>query len=273
MSQSNLGTIVPSSTSGTQLANYLSSFEDALLTSHSGTSRPSYADTGTIWADNTSVNLVFNVFDDADDVPVFQVDATNNVARVAMDADGDSYIVASTDDRITLVVGGSEKARFDTNGLTLNSNGANELVINDANSITPAGAVSTFAMTTPPAGWLECDGSAISRTTYATLFAAIGTTFGAGDGSTTFGIPDLRGEFVRGWDNSRGVDSARAFGSAQADEIEAHTHTIDGEGQQVLAGGANSAVTFTGTDAANTGSTGGSETRPRNIALMYCIKT
>lgn len=60
-------------------------------------------------------------------------------------------------------------------------------------SSTPAGAVLSFAMNTAPTGWLECDGAAIARTTYATLFAAIGTTFGEGDGSTTFNIPDLRG--------------------------------------------------------------------------------
>jgi phage-related tail fiber protein len=64
----------------------------------------------------------------------------------------------------------------------------------------------------------------ISRTTYADLFAAIGTTFGVGDGSTTFGIPDLRGEFARGWDDARGVDTGRTFGSAQAEDFKAHTH-------------------------------------------------
>lgn len=80
----------------------------------------------------------------------------------------------------------------------------------------PAGLVVHFAASAPPTGWLKANGAAISRTTYAALFAAIGTTFGAGDGSTTFNVPDLRGEFVRGWDDGRGVDSGRALGSAQA---------------------------------------------------------
>lgn len=88
----------------------------------------------------------------------------------------------------------------------------------------PAGKVDYFAMSSPPTGYLKANGAAVSRTTYAALFAAIGTTFGAGDGSTTFNLPDLRGEFVRGWDDARGVDSGRAFGSAQGDQNKSHTH-------------------------------------------------
>jgi len=80
----------------------------------------------------------------------------------------------------------------------------------------PAGTVSYTAANTVPAGYLECNGAAVSRTTYATLFAAIGTTYGTGDGSTTFNLPDLRGEFVRGWDHGRGVDVSRTLGSTQA---------------------------------------------------------
>jgi phage-related tail fiber protein len=89
---------------------------------------------------------------------------------------------------------------------------------------TPAGMVSYFARNTAPTGWMKANGAAISRTTYATLFAAIGTTFGAGDGATTFNVPDLRGEFIRGWDNGRGVDSGRTFGSEQSDQNKAHEH-------------------------------------------------
>jgi len=82
------------------------------------------------------------------------------------------------------------------------------------------GQVCFFGMTTAPAGFLKANGALVSRTTYAALFAAIGTTFGAGDGSTTFALPDLRGEFPRGWDDGRGVDSGRAFGSAQLDQMQ-----------------------------------------------------
>lgn len=138
------------------------------------------------------------------------------------------------------------------------------------------GCVAAFAMNSPPTGWLKCNGAAVSRTTYAALFAAIGTTFGSGNGSTTFNLPDLRGEFVRGWADNRAVDTGRAFGSTQGDVFKAHTHTarLRSSGSSTgsaLAGNDNSLDTahdFT------TGSTGdATETRPRNVALLYCIKT
>tara|TARA_R100000329_G_scaffold72834_1_gene63368 strand:- start:891 stop:1748 length:858 start_codon:yes stop_codon:yes gene_type:complete len=140
---------------------------------------------------------------------------------------------------------------------------------------TPTGAIYAMGTSTVPTGFLECNGAAVSRSTYATLFSTISTTFGAGDGSSTFNLPDLRGEFIRGWDNSRGVDSGRSLGSTQDEAFKAHTHTyIDQQndangGYRWWKGGDNDCV------AANkeTASTGGSETRPRNVALMYVIKT
>ena len=155
-------------------------------------------------------------------------------------------------------------------------NFANGLEIAGATAATvPSGSVMTFAMNTAPTGWLKANGAAVSRTTYAALFTAIGTTFGVGDGSTTFNLPDLRGEFMRGWDDGRGVDSGRVFGSAQADELKSHAHTT------VEANQATS-PTFSGVNylmatnpTANirqVNATGGTETRPRNIALLACIK-
>jgi phage-related tail fiber protein len=154
-------------------------------------------------------------------------------------------------------------------GATSASAARTALGITNADPV-PAGAVVAMATSTVPSGWLSCEGQDVSRTTYAALFSAISTTFGAGNGSTTFNLPDLRGEFVRGWDNGRGVDAARAFGSAQDDEFEAHTHTetrtID-SGSGAPGGSGGSVQTY------STGSTGGTETRPRNIALRYVIKT
>lgn len=77
------------------------------------------------------------------------------------------------------------------------------------------GFIKPFAGNTVPDGYLYCDGSAVSRTTYSELFAAIGTIYGAGDGSTTFNVPDLRGYFLRG---DGGTNSA-ALGTAQGDAI------------------------------------------------------
>ncbi len=98
-----------------------------------------------------------------------------------------------------------------------------------ANSATnPAGTILAFAGSSVPSGYLIANGAALSRATYSALFGAISTTYGAGDGSTTFNIPDLRGEFLRGLDNGRGVDSGRALGTFQASQMSSHTHTFTG---------------------------------------------
>lgn len=136
------------------------------------------------------------------------------------------------------------------------------------------GIIDAFGGPVAPAGYLECDGAAISRTTYADLFAAIGTAWGVGDGTTTFNLPDLRGEFLRGWDHGRGVDAARTLGSAQADMLKAHDHAIPARDNANSGDGSVEDADNTGaTRTTSTGSTGGAETRPRNMAVMYVIKT
>ncbi|MFJ3374838.1 phage tail protein [Pseudomonas sp. NPDC086112] len=87
------------------------------------------------------------------------------------------------------------------------------------------GMVSAFAMKVAPTGWLTCNGAVVSRTSFASLFARIGTTFGAGDGVTTFTLPDMRGLFPRGWDDGRGLDPSRAFGSFEDMMLHSHAHT------------------------------------------------
>lgn len=137
----------------------------------------------------------------------------------------------------------------------------------------PAGIISAWGVNTVPYGWLECNGAAISRAVYANLFANIGTTFGAGNGTTTFNVPDLRGEFIRGWDNGRGIDSGRAFGSAQSDLLKSHFHIMKKFNRSTGAGTGFFAMDDNGTDGSeNTEATGGAETRPRNVALMFCIR-
>lgn len=140
--------------------------------------------------------------------------------------------------------------------------------------VQPTGLVNYFAQSSCPAGYLAANGAAVSRTTYAALFAAISTTYGSGNGSTTFNVPDLRGEFIRGLDSGRGVDSERALGSAQGDAVEPHSHALK---TQNLASGSG-ASGIHGVYATNPGASGyienssaGSETRPRNVALLTCI--
>jgi len=138
------------------------------------------------------------------------------------------------------------------------------------------GTVIWSSASTAPIGYVACNGAAVSRTTYSNLFAVIGTTYGSGDGSTTFNLPDLRGEFIRGWDAGRGVDPGRVFGSSQLDDFESHTHDttyaygFDFGSTGRAGGGANSVQTYNTSQAIN--ATGGAETRPRNVALLPCIK-
>lgn len=187
-------------------------------------------------------------------------------------------------------------------GQYLQTNGAGALswqTVGQAAGV-PSGTVTAFAGPTPPSGYLECNGQAISRSTYATLYAAIGNYWGAGDGSTTFNVPDLRGEFLRGLDNGRGVDPGRVLGSAQADATAVngmyavssvsdpgHRHStesgVDDEGSlpyRVVTDRAGDTLQIRGqTTIALTGigvSTvlgGDTETRPYNKAMMYIIKT
>ena len=127
-------------------------------------------------------------------------------------------------------------------------------------------------------GWLLCDGSAVSRTTYSTLFAAIGTTFGSGNGSTTFNLPDLRGRFALG------VSSGHALatkGGAETvtltvDQIPSHSHTVSishysqssGNGSVDKKSGTSSA-TFT---TSNTGGGQAHNNMPPYLSLNYIIK-
>lgn len=173
----------------------------------------------------------------------------------------------------------------------------------------PAGKIDYFALATAPTGYLAAAGQAVSRTTYARLFAAIGTTYGAGDGTTTFNVIDLRGEFIRGLDSGRGVDPTRALGTFQASQNLAHNHAITDPGHAhsiydpghshgfwISGGSANgdfvypsetryssfrtAPTTVSGTGigiyAAGTNisiqNNGGTESRPRNVALLACIK-
>lgn len=159
------------------------------------------------------------------------------------------------------------------------------------------GVVAFYPNTTAPTGWLKANGAAVSRTTYDALFSAIGTAFGAGDGLTTFNIPDLRGEFIRGLDDGRGVDTGRTLSNTpQGNQNKSHSHT----GTAGSAGGHAHSIACrasSGDGGAGVGSTsgvsgdtyatasagehthsvttvmeGGTEARPRNIALLACIK-
>lgn len=166
----------------------------------------------------------------------------------------------------------------------------------DALSAMLCGQIAYYAMSTPPTGTLKANGAAVSRTTYARLFAKIGTVHGAGDGVTTFNLPDRRGVFQRGWDDGRGIDAGRVFGSEQLDAFKshshsgtaasagAHTHDLailgygDSGGSYPSLGGYKERASNLTTSSAGVHShsltieaAGGAETRPRNVADLAVI--
>lgn len=153
--------------------------------------------------------------------------------------------------------------------------------------VAPTGLLMAFAASTAPTGWLEANGAAVSRTTYAALFAVIGTTYGTGDGSTTFNLPDARGRVFRGWDHGAGRDPGRAFGSAQDDAMQNVTGTLgaihggsfSNTGPFLANGtplnhidapttGTDPSWTFDLSRAARTAA----ETRVKSLAILVCVK-
>lgn len=156
----------------------------------------------------------------------------------------------------------------------------------------PSGAIMTFGGSTAPTGYLACDGSAVSRTTYATLFTAIGTTWGTGNGFSTFNLPDLRGAFLRGTGShgtqnmANGNDFAgQAVGSFENDQFQGFKARIFSHGAG-NAGGNKGLMKSDDNDGSNSahfdsivsdGTNGtprvGDETRPFNAGILYCIKT
>lgn len=185
---------------------------------------------------------------------------------------------------------GSADISIPVTGVDLGHVGMAGVLGPDHGGVSP-GTIIHVAVSWPPDGYLKANGAAVSRTAYATLFAYINTLYGAGNGSTTFNVPDLRGEFIRGWDDARGADANRTLGSTQGESFRSHDHGLRTEvgsgsyGELVFKDYGNpngSAWTEIAPNISNdeaapgyrvaTQLTGGAETRPRNIALLACIK-
>lgn len=141
-------------------------------------------------------------------------------------------------------------------------------------AVNPVGSVILMAGNFVPTGYLKCNGAVVSSVTYSNLYAIIGDTYGSGDSDPGFfKLPDLRGVFARGWDDNRGVDSGRDIGSYQGDEFEAHTHTTSAySGGSYSIGNGSGGPQYVGIKPLVSTSSGGSETRPKNVAMLYCIK-
>ena len=236
------------------------------------------------------------------------LDMSNGLPIRFQDSSGAPFVAlkspSSVSSNVTFTLPGADG----TNGQMLQTNGSGALSFTTVQGV-PSGSVFCMAVATVPSGYLECNGAAVSRSTYAVLFAVIGTAYGTGNGSSTFNLPDLRGEFVRGFDNGRGVDSGRSIASSQSSQFGQHNHNVSASssssvtdpGHQhsmsvgffnsVNSGGALSFKDAGTSNRINTNTTGisvststsisqsnrggtsnSSETRPRSIAMMYVIK-
>ena len=244
-----------------------------------------------------------------------QISTSGGTARTVMSADSTDSIFSVNDDRNFTV-----KTNAATR-LTVNSTAATSTVPvvlpSDPTSALqaapkqyvdaagPAGAIMAFAGTTAPSGWLKCEGQAVSQTTYAALYAAIGSTWNTGgEGAGNFRLPDLRGMFLRGTGTNATGSSSGAVGPSvgayAADTYLNHSHAVTDPGHSH--GGTNSGLILTHTNGSsawitlnagsastiysstttasattgltvNTSTTGGTETKPKNYGVLYIIKT
>jgi microcystin-dependent protein len=218
-----------------------------------------------------------------------QIGGVKPGAGTGVTGDGAIFIEAATPSSIGGVIVGT--------GLNVSSSGV--LAVDPVPpGFLPAGTVQWFAGQTAPAGWFYCNGAVLDTATYPALYAAVGRTYtGLSVPSTQFQIPDLRGQFLRGWDNrsSGSVDPGRTFGSSQNDGFASHRHVLSlntgdyaagfKDSRGVLAPAESQQMTGQKTSGGDLddvrkqdGSepislTGGSETRPKNFALLPIIKT
>jgi microcystin-dependent protein len=248
--------------------------------------------TGAITTDRIATGAINS--DKILDNSIATVDIGNNQIINAKIADGSVNSVKIADSSILSqdIADGAV-----TNGkIAAGSVDLNKLVEAVKQSLCPPGTIVAYAGDTPPAGWLMCNGDAVSRNDYNDLYAKVGIRFGQGNNSTTFNVPDFRGRFLRGRDGNTGRDPDRgsrtamntgglagdSVGSVQGDDLRSHTHDY-GDIYHSEGGGTITVPSNRGsgdTDGDNRGyeisrttaSRGGHETRPVNAYVNYIIK-
>jgi len=270
----------------------------------SGASSPAYAfdgDTDTGMFRSGANTLGFSTFGTTRvTISDSGLDMTNALPIRFQDSSGAPFVAlkapSSVSSNVTFTLPGADGNA----GEFLKTDGSGNLSFSIVQGV-PSGAVFCIAVASVPSGYLECNGQSVSRTTFAALFAIIGTQYGASN-SSTFKVPDLRGEFIRGFDNGRGVDSGRSVASSQSDQNKQHNHSASssssvsdpGHKHNILFGigsfggssgaqvprdsgtitnrmsNANTGISVS--TSTSIGNDGGNETRPRNIAMMYVIK-
>jgi len=301
--------------------------DDATIDAAGGDFKFSVSDTEILRITNSSSDVIIKPVVDAKDIIFQQRDGTE-VARVEDDGTFNvvtgklainATAISSTAAELNLLDGDtandSSITVADSDGILVDDGGTMKKVpasdiktYTSGNSLVPAGALMPYAGTSAPTGFLLCHGQAVSRTTYADLFSAIGTTYGVGDGSSTFALPDLRGRVVAGKDDMGGAsannltdqsgglngDTLGDTGGSETQalteaNLPAHTHTFSDTdtitvgtlvtGDSVNRGGSgqlfsnnNVTVSISGTTSSVGSGTAHNNVQP-TIILNYIIKT
>jgi len=157
------------------------------------------------------------------------LDMSNGLPIRFQDSSGAPFVALKSPSSVSSNVTFTLPAADGSAGEFLKTDGSGNLSFSIVQGV-PSGSVFCMAVATVPSGYLECNGAAVSRTTYSALFAIIGTAYGAGNGSSTFNLPDLRGEFVRGFDNGKGTDSGRSIATSQSATNASHNHSVSVSG-------------------------------------------
>lgn len=260
--------VIPGSPlSGAGLVTNLQDIIDGIASSHKGGGRPNYVKAGMMWVEDVnSVTWKINLFDGAQDVPLATIDPSNNTLTYATQAEAEAGAITTAPMNPLRV---SQAISAQTLGI-------------------PTGSVIAIATDDVPVDFLECNGASLDRGVYPELFAVIGVIYGSQSGST-FNIPQLRGEFIRGLDNNQGVDPDRTsrtnrgdgqggdfIGTRQESEFESHDHDLttvtqaqgidDGLRRRTNVGEQFVSSTYLSEEG------GSEETRPRNVYMMYIIR-
>jgi microcystin-dependent protein len=263
MSQYDFGTIDPYVVDGVQLADMLNQWRDALLSMHRGAARPTYVVPGMMWINDSAgaASWVVNVYlgPTTGDTPLFNYNTTTGAITISAASGGTfaaAKLLAQANANPTVEWNSTQNPidQKDWRSIITSTGALRFSAYNDAGTtelgalqierdgsiptLIPPGVIWDFGGATAPTGWYLCDGTLKSRTTDARLFTAISTTFGAGDGSTTFAVPDLRGRVAAGIDGGTGrlpgFTSMGAAGGESAHtltvaEMPAHTHAFSAD--------------------------------------------
>jgi len=261
--------------------------EGIAITGNTISSTVSGGGTGTTYTAGKGIRINGNSISNAGDGDTSTV---NEIQTLSLN--NNQLTLSNGGGTVTLPASGGGGATYSA-GTGIAIDGSNK--ISSTNGV-PAGSIMAYGGAVPPDGWLLCNGETVSSSKYPELFAAIGTNWGTG-GSGSFNLPDLRGMFLRGVDQTAGNDPASStrtsknnsnagnlVGSYQADQFQGHVHNgsiqylSDQPGSNVLTQGSGGVrfsvpgVLLPMTDGTNDMPRTGKETRPKNVYVLYIIK-